>query len=198
MLLSRRQDVSNTLKIPLEEVELSMGMSTDFEHAVSSCKFLPVMALFSFHNHVITQYWFWIYELAAPRCLHSVSLFSVGGSQIQIFSLIPEFLFLYVLVDIFLSSKQKVRLTVGLRRLFSVGPQMWCSSNDSDSTVLTSSNVLENKSSFLLLCAVDRGWIHQRARWQHHLWEQGVSQQSQSQSGSQSGENFQDGVGRGR
>ena len=25
----------DTLKLPLEEVELSMGMSTDFEHAVS-------------------------------------------------------------------------------------------------------------------------------------------------------------------
>lgn len=35
MLLSHRQEVCDTLKIPQEEVELSMGMSTDFEHAVS-------------------------------------------------------------------------------------------------------------------------------------------------------------------
>ena len=35
MLLSRRQEVCDSLKLPLEEVELSMGMSTDFEHAVS-------------------------------------------------------------------------------------------------------------------------------------------------------------------
>lgn len=35
MLLGRRQEVCDTLKIPQEEVELSMGMSTDFEHAVS-------------------------------------------------------------------------------------------------------------------------------------------------------------------
>lgn len=35
MLLGRRQEVCDSLKLPLEEVELSMGMSTDFEHAVS-------------------------------------------------------------------------------------------------------------------------------------------------------------------
>ncbi|KAG7224251.1 hypothetical protein INR49_000494 [Caranx melampygus] len=34
MLLSRRQEVCDSLKVPLEEVELSMGMSTDFEHAI--------------------------------------------------------------------------------------------------------------------------------------------------------------------
>ncbi|XP_056897632.1 pyridoxal phosphate homeostasis protein [Takifugu flavidus] len=34
MLLGRRQEVCDTLKIPQEEVELSMGMSTDFEHAI--------------------------------------------------------------------------------------------------------------------------------------------------------------------
>lgn len=35
MLLSRRQEVCDSLKLALEELELSMGMSTDFEHAVS-------------------------------------------------------------------------------------------------------------------------------------------------------------------
>ncbi|CAF90890.1 unnamed protein product, partial [Tetraodon nigroviridis] len=34
MLLSHRQEVCEALKIPQEEVELSMGMSTDFEHAI--------------------------------------------------------------------------------------------------------------------------------------------------------------------
>ncbi|KAM4609726.1 pyridoxal phosphate homeostasis protein isoform 2-T3 [Polymixia lowei] len=34
MLLSRRQEVCDSLKLPLEEVELSMGMSNDFEHAI--------------------------------------------------------------------------------------------------------------------------------------------------------------------
>uniref|UniRef100_A0A667WSX3 Pyridoxal phosphate homeostasis protein n=1 Tax=Myripristis murdjan TaxID=586833 RepID=A0A667WSX3_9TELE len=34
MLLSRRQEVCDGLKLPLEEVELSMGMSSDFEHAI--------------------------------------------------------------------------------------------------------------------------------------------------------------------
>ncbi|XP_007569817.1 pyridoxal phosphate homeostasis protein [Poecilia latipinna] len=34
MLLSRRQEVCEGLKLPMEEVELSMGMSTDFEHAI--------------------------------------------------------------------------------------------------------------------------------------------------------------------
>ncbi|XP_068196781.1 pyridoxal phosphate homeostasis protein [Antennarius striatus] len=34
MLLSRRREVCDSLALPLEEVELSMGMSTDFEHAI--------------------------------------------------------------------------------------------------------------------------------------------------------------------
>ncbi|CAL1606879.1 unnamed protein product [Knipowitschia caucasica] len=34
MLLSRRQELCESLKMPLDEVELSMGMSNDFEHAV--------------------------------------------------------------------------------------------------------------------------------------------------------------------
>lgn len=34
MLLSRRRELCENLKLPLEEVELSMGMSTDFEHAI--------------------------------------------------------------------------------------------------------------------------------------------------------------------
>lgn len=34
MLISRRQEVCDSLKLPLQEVELSMGMSTDFEHAI--------------------------------------------------------------------------------------------------------------------------------------------------------------------
>uniref|UniRef100_A0A671TXI8 Pyridoxal phosphate homeostasis protein n=1 Tax=Sparus aurata TaxID=8175 RepID=A0A671TXI8_SPAAU len=34
MLLTRRQEVCDSLKLPLEDVELSMGMSTDFEHAI--------------------------------------------------------------------------------------------------------------------------------------------------------------------
>ncbi|XP_061758976.1 pyridoxal phosphate homeostasis protein [Nerophis ophidion] len=34
MLLSRRQEVCDNLKLTLQEVELSMGMSTDFEHAI--------------------------------------------------------------------------------------------------------------------------------------------------------------------
>ncbi|CAB1335955.1 unnamed protein product [Coregonus sp. 'balchen'] len=33
-LLSRRQEVCTSLQLPLEDVELSMGMSTDFEHAI--------------------------------------------------------------------------------------------------------------------------------------------------------------------
>lgn len=41
MLLSHRQEVCNSLKIPQEEVELSMGMSTDFEHAVSNTPLPP-------------------------------------------------------------------------------------------------------------------------------------------------------------
>ena len=36
MLLSQRQKVCDHLNLPMEEVELSMGMSNDFEHAVSS------------------------------------------------------------------------------------------------------------------------------------------------------------------
>uniref|UniRef100_A0A8C9VHV3 Pyridoxal phosphate homeostasis protein n=1 Tax=Scleropages formosus TaxID=113540 RepID=A0A8C9VHV3_SCLFO len=34
MLLSCRQEVCDNLQLPIEEVELSMGMSTDFEHAI--------------------------------------------------------------------------------------------------------------------------------------------------------------------
>uniref|UniRef100_A0A671RW48 Pyridoxal phosphate homeostasis protein n=2 Tax=Sinocyclocheilus anshuiensis TaxID=1608454 RepID=A0A671RW48_9TELE len=34
MLLKRREEVCESLKIPVEQVELSMGMSTDFEHAI--------------------------------------------------------------------------------------------------------------------------------------------------------------------
>ncbi|XP_030625181.1 pyridoxal phosphate homeostasis protein isoform X2 [Chanos chanos] len=34
MLLKRRQEVCESLHLPVEEVELSMGMSTDFEHAI--------------------------------------------------------------------------------------------------------------------------------------------------------------------
>ncbi|KAL6120183.1 plpbp [Pungitius sinensis] len=34
MLLARRQEVCDGLELPLEDVELSMGMSTDFEHAI--------------------------------------------------------------------------------------------------------------------------------------------------------------------
>ncbi len=39
MLLKRREVVCESLKIPEEQVELSMGMSTDFEHAVSVASF---------------------------------------------------------------------------------------------------------------------------------------------------------------
>ncbi|XP_048835978.1 pyridoxal phosphate homeostasis protein [Brienomyrus brachyistius] len=34
MLLNHRQEVCDSLQLPLAEVELSMGMSTDFEHAI--------------------------------------------------------------------------------------------------------------------------------------------------------------------
>lgn len=34
-LINCRQKVSEKLSIPIEEMELSMGMSADFEHAVS-------------------------------------------------------------------------------------------------------------------------------------------------------------------
>ncbi|XP_051780218.1 pyridoxal phosphate homeostasis protein [Erpetoichthys calabaricus] len=34
MLLSKRREVCDTLKLPLDKVELSMGMSMDFEHAI--------------------------------------------------------------------------------------------------------------------------------------------------------------------
>ncbi|XP_009951634.1 PREDICTED: proline synthase co-transcribed bacterial homolog protein [Leptosomus discolor] len=34
MLLSLRQEVCEKLNLPLEKVELSMGMSTDFQHAI--------------------------------------------------------------------------------------------------------------------------------------------------------------------
>jgi uncharacterized pyridoxal phosphate-containing UPF0001 family protein len=36
MLLSQRKKVCDNLNLPMEDVELSMGMSNDFEHAVSS------------------------------------------------------------------------------------------------------------------------------------------------------------------
>lgn len=53
MLLSRRQEVCDSLKLPLEEVELSMGMSTDFEHAVSIMLYqneLLMMSHFLFYS----------------------------------------------------------------------------------------------------------------------------------------------------
>ena len=34
-LIECRKKVSETLSIPIESIELSMGMSADFEHAVS-------------------------------------------------------------------------------------------------------------------------------------------------------------------
>lgn len=40
VLLSLRQEVCEKLNLPMEKVELSMGMSTDFQHAVSA--FLPL------------------------------------------------------------------------------------------------------------------------------------------------------------
>lgn len=39
MLLSLRQEVCKKLNLPVEKVELSMGMSTDFQHAVSLVSF---------------------------------------------------------------------------------------------------------------------------------------------------------------
>lgn len=39
MLLSLRQEVCEKLNLPVEKVELSMGMSTDFQHAVSMVSF---------------------------------------------------------------------------------------------------------------------------------------------------------------
>jgi len=39
MLLSLRQEVCEKLSLPVEKVELSMGMSTDFQHAVSLASF---------------------------------------------------------------------------------------------------------------------------------------------------------------
>lgn len=33
-LLSCRKDISEELKIPIESIELSMGMTADYEHAV--------------------------------------------------------------------------------------------------------------------------------------------------------------------
>ncbi|XP_075030811.1 pyridoxal phosphate homeostasis protein isoform X3 [Calonectris borealis] len=39
MLLSLRQEVCEKLNLPVEKVELSMGMSTDFQHAVSLVSF---------------------------------------------------------------------------------------------------------------------------------------------------------------
>lgn len=47
MLLSRRQEVCDSLKMPLEEVELSMGMSNDFEHAVRTFPYLEESRLFN-------------------------------------------------------------------------------------------------------------------------------------------------------
>lgn len=44
MLLSLRQEVCEKLNLPVEKVELSMGMSTDFQHAVSPgslCRWEP-------------------------------------------------------------------------------------------------------------------------------------------------------------
>lgn len=39
MLLSLRKEVCEKLGLPIEKVELSMGMSTDFQHAVSLVSF---------------------------------------------------------------------------------------------------------------------------------------------------------------
>lgn len=48
MLLSRRQEVCDSLKLPPEDLELSMGMSNDFEHAVSIVPTLfPFLFFFS-------------------------------------------------------------------------------------------------------------------------------------------------------
>lgn len=41
VLLSLRQEVCEKLNLPLDKVELSMGMSTDFQHAVSVSLSLP-------------------------------------------------------------------------------------------------------------------------------------------------------------
>lgn len=41
VLLSLRQEVCEKLNLPLDKVELSMGMSTDFQHAVSVFLSLP-------------------------------------------------------------------------------------------------------------------------------------------------------------
>lgn len=41
VLLSLRQEVCEKLNLPLDKVELSMGMSTDFQHAVSVFPPLP-------------------------------------------------------------------------------------------------------------------------------------------------------------
>lgn len=38
MLLSQRKKLCDNLNLPMEDVELSMGMSNDFEHAVSSIR----------------------------------------------------------------------------------------------------------------------------------------------------------------
>lgn len=39
MLLKRREEVCESLKMPVDKVELSMGMSADFEHAVGAFLF---------------------------------------------------------------------------------------------------------------------------------------------------------------
>lgn len=41
MLLKRREEVCESLKMPMDNVELSMGMSTDFEHAVGASALKP-------------------------------------------------------------------------------------------------------------------------------------------------------------
>lgn len=41
LLISLRQELCEKLNIPTEKVELSMGMSTDFQHAVSLFVILP-------------------------------------------------------------------------------------------------------------------------------------------------------------
>lgn len=54
MLLGRRQEVCDGLKLPIEEVELSMGMSTDFEHAVSFRPFLQFYNTLSYRCRNVT------------------------------------------------------------------------------------------------------------------------------------------------
>lgn len=48
MLISLRQELCEKLNLPIEKVELSMGMSTDFQHAVSLASFsLSYASLFT-------------------------------------------------------------------------------------------------------------------------------------------------------